>query len=50
MGVKIITMSCTDESIVFESGSVEGVQDSMVPCLHKRGSHDQSPSIRLAGC
>lgn len=36
MIIKIITMSYTDESIMFESGLAGGVRDSVVSCLHKR--------------
>lgn len=48
MVIKIITMSCTDESIMFESGPMGDVQD--VPCLHQRGGREQIPPKRLAGC
>lgn len=49
MVIKIITMSCTDESIMFESGPKGDVRDVMVPCLHQRKGREQSPPRRLTG-
>lgn len=49
MAIKIIILSGTYESIMFESGPVGGVQDAMVPTSEQKVESRKSPPRRLAG-